>query len=56
MTVAAAADAPIKDEDAKKPAGVGLASGLVARETLERLGFFLESSLEEKLLSRVSGR
>lgn len=34
--------------------GGRLGAGLVARETLERLVFFLENSLEEKLLARVS--
>lgn len=37
-------------------AAVGLAPSMAAVETLERLGFFLESCLEEKLLSRVSSR
>lgn len=37
-------------------AAVGLAPTMAAAETLERLGFFLESCLEEKLLSRVSSR
>lgn len=35
---------------------VGLAPAMATVETLERLGFFLESCLEEKLLSRVSLR
>lgn len=36
------------------PAVVGFSSGLTARDTLEKLAFILENSLEEKLLARVS--
>lgn len=39
--------------ETRPPAAV-LASGLVERDTLERLAFFLENSLEEKLLAWVS--
>lgn len=36
-----------------EPQTAALSSGLVARDTLERLAFFLENSLEEKLLAWV---
>lgn len=51
--MAVPAVAPEENQNARTTA-VGLGPGLMARHTLERLGFILESSLEEKLLTRVS--
>ena len=57
-SAAKSTETELATESAKSAAAAvaGLAPALATMETLERLGFFLASCLEEKLLSRVSSR